>query len=229
MTYEEGAGFLVSSMTAYHGLVQLSNTRRGERVLVHAAAGGVGTATVQLAKYLGAQVFATAGTSEKISVARAQGADYAINYRSTDFAKEIQRITDSYGVDVVMDSVGGGVFGKSWSLLAEMGRYVLFGLSSLSGKGGLNPLKTAMTFARMVPIVPAALISSNKALLGFNLGTLKSKVEYFQESGGELIRLQAKGVLRPVIGKVFHFRDIVAAHHALQTRQTIGKVIVVVD
>jgi NADPH:quinone reductase-like Zn-dependent oxidoreductase len=215
-------------LTAYHGIVRLANIRRGEKLLVHAAAGGAGLATVQLGKHLGAEIFGTAGSEEKVELARKHGADHAINYNTHDFAEEIRRITNNYGVDVVMDAVGGLVYDKSWNLLAAMGRYILYGLAAIAGKGALNKLKAATVMSVMKPIFPAQLMSANKGIFGFNLGTLKGKEAYFKEATTELLQLYNLGALKPVIGRIFRFNDIVEAHRALQTRQTVGKVVVLV-
>jgi NADPH:quinone reductase-like Zn-dependent oxidoreductase len=226
MSFESAAAFPAATMTAYHGLVRLANLRRGEKLLVHAAAGGVGLATVQLGHFIGAEVFATAGSDEKLCVAREQGAGHLINYRSEDFAGEVLRVTHGYGVDVVMDSVGGAVFRKSWALLAEMGRYVLFGVASVAGTGGLNRWKALGVYTRMLPIFPGSLISANKGIFGFNLGTLTAKEHYFQEAMGEVLRFHHQGALRPVVGKTFAFADAVQAHRFLQSRQSTGKVVI---
>jgi synaptic vesicle membrane protein VAT-1 len=228
MTYEEGASFLVTYLSAYHGIVRLANTRKGEKLLVHAAAGGVGMATVQLAKHLGAEIFATAGTDEKVALVKQQGAHHVINYRTTEFASEVSRISNGHGVDVVMDSVGGEIFKKSWKLLAQMGRYILFGISAVTGKGALNPVKVAATYSQMKPISPPSLLGANKGIFGFNLGTLSGKESYFKEAATELLKLYDAGSLRPLVGKVFRFSQIVEAHRVLQTRQSVGKVVVVV-
>lgn len=229
MSYEEGASFVATSMTAYHGLVRLANLRKGERLLVHAAAGGVGLATIQLGRHLGAEIFATAGTDQKVALACAQGAHHGINYSRKDFAHEVRLLTGGEGVDVVMDSVGGTVFTRSWKLLAPMGRYVLLGVAAVTGKGGLNYVKAALVLASMVPIFPSMLISRNKAIMGFNLGTLKGKEAYFQEAAHEILRLHRLGVLKPLIGKVFPFERIAEAHRYLQMRQSVGKVVVRLD
>jgi len=227
MSFEQAAAFPVAFMTAYHGLIELSHLRGGERLLVHAAAGGVGTATVQLAKHLGAEVFATAGSREKLVVAGEAGASHVINYRSENFAQRVRSLTGGYGVDVVMDSVGGRVFRQSWSLLAGMGRYILYGLSDVSGPGRLSKLRALRVYAQMGLLVPAGLISKNKTISGFNLGTLLGKERYFEEAGRALLRLYAEGVLNPVIGRVFPFKEIVTAHTELQSGRTFGKVVVV--
>ncbi|HUI10065.1 MAG TPA: zinc-binding dehydrogenase [Bacteroidota bacterium] len=228
MTDQEAAAFLATGMSAYHGIVRLANLRKGEKLLIHAAAGGVGLASIQIAKHIGAEVFATAGSEEKLSLAGKFGADHLFNYRDTDFAEEIGRITGGYGVDVVMDSVGGEVFKKSWHLLAQMGRYILYGVSSVTGKGAINRLKAAAAFSLMRPIFPPSLMSVNKGIIGFNLGTLAGKEAYFSEAAKDILRYFDDGFLRPVIGRVFPFEQIVEAHAYLQTRQSTGKVVVLV-
>jgi len=229
MNYQEGAAFLATSLSAYHGIVRLANIRSGEKLLVHASAGGVGIATVQLGLSFGAEVFATAGTDEKVRLVKRLGAQHVINYNTEDFASEVERISDGYGVDVVMDSVGGEVFKKSWQLLAQMGRYVLFGVSAVTGKGALNRLKAASAFSSMRPIFPPSLISANKGIFGFNLGTLMGKAAYFREAVNDLLGWHERGVIKPLIGRVFPFEEIVEAHRYLQTRQSVGKVVVILE
>ena len=226
MTYEDAAAFLVTNLSAYHGIVRLANLRRGERLLVHAAAGGVGLAAVQIGKFLGAEVFGTAGTEQKTSLARTYGADHVFDYTKVDFEKRIRVLTRKYGIDVVMDSVGGEVFKKSWQLLAPMGRYVLYGVSAVTGKGAISRLKAAAVFSVMRPIFPPSLMSANKGIFGFNLGLLTDKDEYFHEAVTELLRWQAQGVLKTLIGRIFSFDEIVEAHRFLQGRESVGKVVV---
>jgi alcohol dehydrogenase len=127
-----------------------------------------------------------------------------------------------------MDSVGGDVFRKSWQILAQMGRYILFGLSAVVGKGSLSRLKVAAAYSMMKPIFPPSLISTNRGIYGFNLGTLTGKEGYFREAVNELMSYQERGVLRPLVGRTFPFDEIVDAHRYLQTRQSVGKVVVLV-
>lgn len=228
VSYEEGAATLVTFLTAYHGLVRLANIRKDEKLLIHAAAGGVGIATIQLAKHLGVEIFGTASTEEKLALARSHGAHHTINYLDQDFAAAIREATGGYGVDVVMDSVGGETFRKSWKLLAQMGRYVLYGVSAVTGKGALSKVKAATAFAHMRPIFPPHLMGINKGIFGFNLGTLVGKEAYMKEATREVLSLLEIGVLKPLIGSVYPFEEIVEAHRALQMRETVGKVIVTV-
>lgn len=228
VSFETAAAFPVVSMTAYHGLCRLGSLRPGERVLIHAAAGGVGTAAVQLAKHLGTTVFATVGSDAKMSVAAELGADLVVNYRKDDFGKVIRSNIGDKGIDLVFDSVGGPVFRTGWSLLSGMGRYILFGLSAVSGPGKLSVLRALSVYSRMGVILPWSLISSNKSLHGFNLGTLAGKETYLADAGSAIIDLLIKRVFRPVIGRRFSFDQIVTAHEELQRGRTTGKVVVVV-
>ena len=229
MSFEEGAAFLAVGVTAYHGLIRLANLRVGEKLLIHAAAGGVGLAAVQLGRFLGAEIFATAVSDMKLKCAQDYGAHHLFNYRTGDFAAEVRQLTSGYGVDVVMDSVGGKIFKKSWPLLAGMGRYVLFGLGAVAGPGGLSRLRAARVLSSMPPIFPTTLIGANKGITGFNLGTLIGKDEYLRSAVEELLKFYRKGALRPVVGRVFRFSEMTEAHYFLQTRQSVGKVVVSVE
>lgn len=229
MGYADGAAFVATGMTAYHGLVRLACLRPGERLLVHAAAGGVGLAVLQMGKGIGAEIFATAGTDEKVTIARRYGADHCVNYRTTDFEREVRHVAGPGGIDVVMDGVGGPVFRKGWRLLGSTGRYVLFGLSSVTGSRGLNRLRAAVTLAKMGTVLPATLLSVNKALFGFNLGTMRGQDQYLAEAAEEIVRWNARGLLRPVVGRTFPFERVAEAHAYLQTGRSYGKVVVLND
>ncbi len=229
MSYVEAAALVVTSMTAYHGLVSLAQLRKGERLIVHAAAGGVGIATLQLGRHLGAEIFATVGSDSKMSVALAHGAHHVVNYSTRSFSAFVREHVGDAGVDVVMDSVGGKVFRPGWKLLAPMGRYVLYGTGAVAGPGGFNYLKAATVLASMSAVAPWRLVSTNKALIGFNLGTIHGKDAYLREAAAAVLRLQREGIFRPLIGKTFAFEQIAEAHRFLQSRQSVGKVVVVVN
>lgn len=226
MSFEEGAAFLVNYLSAYHGIGTLAHLRKGEKFLIHAAAGGVGLASVQLAKSIGAEIFATASSEEKLSLAHSQGADHLINYQTQDFAERIKQITNGYGVDVVMDAVAGKVFKPSYRLLAPMGRYVIYGVASIASERRLNPFRMLSQMFAMPLIFPLTLMRRNIGIFGFNLGLLSKKGEYLNECGRHLLELYERGAIKPVIGKVFPFEKIGEAHYHLQSRHSTGKVVV---
>jgi NADPH2:quinone reductase len=130
MSFEEAAGLPIVYPTSYAGLVFRAGLRAGETVLVHAAAGGVGIAAVQIAKALGARVIATAGGAEKLAVAREAGADELIDYRADDWVEAVKRATGGRGADVIYDSVGGDVTDKSLKCIAWNGRLLVIGFAS---------------------------------------------------------------------------------------------------
>lgn len=226
--FEHGAALGVSYFTAYHGLITLANLQKGEKLLQHAAAGSVGTAAIQLAKLRGAEIFATASSSQKLEVARKEGADHLINYEEEDFVDVVRQTTKGYGVDVVMDSVGGTTFRKSWKLLAPVGRYVLYGFAGVTNRRGIGKLTALKEFALIPLVYPPGLLQRNVGLLCFNLFFLTHKVEYFTRLSRTLLKLYAEKKIRPVVGKTFSFDNIAEAHAYLQSRQSYGKVVVLV-
>jgi len=210
MTFEEAAAFPIVFLTAYHALKSFGRLRQGESVLIHAAAGGVGTAAVQLAKVWGARVFATAGSDEKLSRVKGLGADEVLNYRTADFAEAVRRWTGGKGVDVILESVGGEVFEKSLRSLARDGRLVAIGFSS-----GVQP-----------QLQLGLLVMNGLSVLGLHIGVMTLKrPELISASARELIELLAKGRIKPVVGHVFPLRDAAEAHRILEGRGSYGKLV----
>ncbi|MCX6143950.1 MAG: zinc-binding dehydrogenase [Ignavibacteriales bacterium] len=228
MSFEDAAAFGVASLTAYHGLVTLAHLMRGERLLIHAAAGGVGTAALQIARHLGATIFATVGSEAKRKIVEELGAKVVINYSRDDFAAVLRNETKGEGLDVIFDSVGGRLMRKGWKLLAPMGRYVLFGFAAVANDRGVNKFR-ALQEAMSVPLIyPPSLVTKNVSLMGFNLYFLAQKTKYLRTVMEQLLRWYAKGILRPVVGSVFPFDKIAEAQAFLQSRKSVGKVVVTV-
>jgi len=228
MNFEEAAAIGVVSLTAYHALVTLGHLRRGEKVLIHAAAGGVGIAAIQIARHLGADIFATASTDEKLALARSHGAAHLLNYAHTDFAEAIRKETNGYGVDIVLDSVGGDVFRKGWNLLPPMGRYVLYGFSAATRAKSFSRMKALKEILAAPILFPHTLLSRNVSLSCFNLMYLTEKAEYLRNAFRIILDWHANGILRPVIGARFPFEKIADAQALLQSRNSTGKIIVTV-
>jgi NADPH:quinone reductase-like Zn-dependent oxidoreductase len=228
MSFKEAAALGVAYLTAYHGLITLGQMKKGESLLLHAAAGGVGTAALQIARHLGVRVYATVGSHSKIQTAREQGAAVVINYADENFAEIVRRESNGQGVDVILDSVGGKVFRKGWRLLRPMGRYVLYGFAAAAGPKGVPKLKALVECASFPLIYPPSIVPRNVTLSGFNLYFLFDKTDYLQQAMRKLLAWYDKGVLRPVIGAVYPFEKIQEAHQFLQSRQSIGKIVVTV-
>jgi NADPH2:quinone reductase len=211
ISFADAASIPVIFLTAYHMLKTLAPLRAGETVLIHAAASGVGTAAVQLAKIWGAKVIATASMDEKLDLVRYLGADHCINYTKQDFVKETLRLTDDIGVDRVLECVGGDVLLNSFTALAPGGRLMIYGRAS----GNLPPLPPEQIFAK------------NLQIYGLNIGGKPWPQAVHRAALDEILQLMAQGKVRPVISKIFSMPDVAEAHRYLSNRQTMGKVILV--
>jgi NADPH2:quinone reductase len=216
---------------AWLGLFDRAALQAGESVLIHAAAGGSGSAAVQLAKWAGARVFATAGTDEKLALCRELGADVAINYTTDDFAEVVLRETEQRGVDVVFDNVGDAVWASSIKCTAYNGRYVMMGAAS-------DKKKVDEPF-----IVPRQVIAANIKLCGALLAYATPEVAAFvkqavgynfasRELGEQIMAsildLVQRGDVRTVIGAVVGFEELPGAIDAMAKRATTGRTIVLV-
>ncbi len=212
--------------TAYYAAYEATNLFPGDRVLVNAAAGGVGTALVQLAKLKGCEVFGTAGSDDKMPHMRKIGVDHAINYRTSDFGAEIRRILNGKTLDVAFDSLGGKTYKTSNSLLGSGGRMVSFGVAEVSGrKGGIfNMLKLAIDFGLMHPI---SLLTKSRAAIGVNMLRLADdKPQVLSRCLKAVVQLAAEGKLQPQVAAVYDPDRVAEAHQVLEGRTSIGKIIV---
>ena len=200
-SYEEGASFLMAFLTAYIPLTRQVRLERGQTVLVHAGAGGVGGAAIQLAKHFGSRVVATAGSEEKRAFAREHGADEVFAY--DEFGEHVR-------ADVVLDPVGGALVAESHKVLRPLGAHVLLGFA-----GGW-----------WEPVDPALLVGRNVSLVGFYLGRLmRHAPDVVQAATAELITLWAQGAVRPVVGSTFALADAGEAHRLIEERKHVGKVV----
>jgi NADPH:quinone reductase-like Zn-dependent oxidoreductase len=224
-SYEEGAAFPVNYATAYAGLVHYGALRKGERVLLHAAAGGVGIAATQIAKLVGAEVFGTASASKHEAI-REIGVDHPIDYRSRDFVTEVRRVTgDKECLDLVMDAIGGRSFAKSFSLLRPGGRLVCFGASGLVSGDRRNVPGAILRLVQTPWFHPLRLSSQSKAVLGLNMLRLWDSKGSLDEWIDPLQQWVEAGKLRPVVAKAFPLEEGAAAHRFIQERQNVGKVV----
>jgi NADPH:quinone reductase-like Zn-dependent oxidoreductase len=227
MSYEEGAAIPVNYLTAYQMLVQMGSVKRGERVLVHSAAGGVGLAAVDVCKIFGAEVIGTASAS-KHEMLRERGVRSTIDYRKDDYEGEVARLTGGKGVHIVLDAMGGEHWRKGYRCLAPTGRLVMFGFSSAAtGKGRsiLSALKALAKTPFFTP--PMRLINDNKALIGVNVGHLWNEPEIVKEWLEQILVWYADGKIHPTVGARFPLAETAKAHHFIQDRKNIGKVVLV--
>jgi NADPH:quinone reductase-like Zn-dependent oxidoreductase len=224
-SFEEGAAFPVNYATAYAGLCRYGALRSDERVLLHAAAGGVGIAGTQIAKQVGAEVFGTASASKHETV-RGFGVDHPIDYRSEDFVKAVRRITgEREALDLVMDAVGGSSFRKSFSLLRPGGRLVCFGASSLVSGEKRNIPRAVKGVLETPWFNPMRLMPVSKGVIGLNMLSLwdaKGSLDDYIEPLSAWIE---QGALKPVVAESFPLERGPDAHRFIQERKNVGKVV----
>lgn len=212
MDLTAAAALPLQGLTAYHTLHTSARMQPGETVVVNAAAGGVGTLAVQLAKLGGAgKVIAAAGSAEKLALARSLGADEGINYVTDDLAAQVRALTDGKGADIILESVGGQVFNRSLASLALFGRLVTFGQAS--GQPGT--------------VETGRLMQRNASLIGFWLAILPNRmmVEGMQALMGYL----ASGQLRVVVGATYPLADAARAQADLESRHATGKLVLTME
>jgi len=211
LSFEEAAGFPVQFLTARNCLHEWGELEDGESVLIHAAAGGVGTAAVQIASAAGAEVFGTASTPEKLHKAASLGCDHPINYEEEDFVEVVREQTD-HGVDLVLDGIGGETTERSLEALKQFGRMVVYGAAS--GRPG-QPSTDDILFA-------------NQRIIGYHLGrAVQLQPMKVLSAVPELSNLLAEGELQVQYDRSFGLEDAAKAHEYIEDRQSMGKVVLV--
>ena len=210
VTDEQALCMLVQGTTAWHLLKTMGHIKPGESVVVHAAAGGVGTIAIQLAKLWGAKIIAVTSSSEKSALATSLGADAVVDANASDLAKAIREANGGKRVDIVLEMVGGTTFDQSMLALADFGRMLTFGMAS----------RTAPT-----PVHPGSLMHGSKTISGFWLANCFGKKELMNDVIEELFGLIVAGKLKPVIGSTYPLAQATEAHRLMLSRGTTGKVV----
>jgi NADPH:quinone reductase-like Zn-dependent oxidoreductase len=228
LTFEQGASFPVYYSTAYAALVIMGGLAADERVLIHAAAGGVGIAATQIAKAIGAEIFGTASPSKHDAIL-AQGVDHAIDYREKDFAAEAMQITGGTGLDVIIDAVGPSSFKKDYEILRPGGRLIMYGLSEVQTGDKRNIPAVLKSLAKMpLATMPwwksLQIMQENKGVFGLNM------LKWWDDEGLDraLDPLEAglvDGSYLPVVAEAFPFDRAADAHRFIAERKNIGKVV----
>jgi NADPH2:quinone reductase len=212
MTDEKAASLYLTYQTGYVGLHRRANIAAGDWVLVHAGAGGVGTAAIQLAKAAGAKVIATAGGARKTEVCTSLGADHVIDYTSEDFVPIVKEVTGGHGADIVYDPVGGDVFDKSTKCIAFEGRLVVVGFTS----------------GRIPEARANHLLVKNYSVVGLHWGLYrKYEPAIYGQVHDELVKLVESGAVDPLVGAVHPLDEAPQALMKLASRDTVGKVVLV--
>jgi synaptic vesicle membrane protein VAT-1 len=224
MSFEEAAAIPVNYLTAYHMLFRVAAVRPGERVLVHMAAGGVGTAVLQLCRTVDdLEVFGTASAA-KHDVLRAEGCAHPIDYRTTDYAAEVRRLTGGEGVDIVLDPLGGNDWRKGLKLLRPVGRLVAYGFANLAD-GRRRPARLAAQVAGIPLLTPLQLMNHNRTVSGVNIGRMWGQIAILREELQAVLTLWDEGKIKPRVDMSYPFTQAADAHRRILLRQNIGKVL----
>ena len=223
-SFAEGAAMPVAYLTAYAGLVRYGGLRAGERVLIQAAAGGVGIAATQVAKLTGAEVYGTASPTKHETIA-SLGVDHPVDY---DFVPAVRRLTgERRPLDVAFDAIGGSSFRKSFSLLRPGGRLVCYGASQVQGGERRSPLHAARVLARMPRFGALKLMRESKSVIGLNMLALWDASQTLDEHIGPLTEWIERDAIRPVVAREFPLDEGAEAHRYIHERRNIGKVVLV--
>ncbi len=226
LSFEKAAAIPVTYLTAWIMLVHLGNVRKGDKVLVHAAAGGVGQAALQICRWRGAEVIGTASAGKHARL-KEQGCAHCIDYTSQDFEAEVKRITNGRGVDIVLDAVGGESFSKSYRSLASLGRLYLFGVSSFAPGTKMSIVSALAGLWKMPKFKPIPLMNDNRGVMGVNMGHLWDRGPELKAMLAEIVDLVIKGTLDPVVDRTFPFAKAGDAHAHIQARGNFGKVLLI--
>lgn len=221
----ENAAVAVNYLTAWVALMEMARLRPTDRVLVTAAAGGVGTAAVQIAARFGCAVIGLAGSDAKLDQIRTLGAEAAVNYRNSGFEARLRQAAGPGGFDVVLEVVGGEVFRAVWPVLAPFGRVVVAGFASLALQRW-NPLSWLRTWRDLPRADIRSLAPASAGLMATHIGYLLDDPPRLARVWGELMAFVAAYEIRPVVGATFSFDDMAAAHRHMESRHSVGKIVV---
>ena len=211
LTMVEAAALPETFFTVWSNLVRRANLKNGEVLLVHGGSSGIGTAAIQIARSLGARVFATAGSDEKCRACEQLGAERAVNYRSEDFVDVIREATDGHGADVILDMVGGDYVGRNIELAARDGRIV--NIAFLAG---------AKVQVNMLPVMLKRLVLTGSTLRP-EPAAVKAAIASDLEK--QVWPLLAEGKVRPLIAATFALEDVADAHRLMESSSHIGKIV----
>jgi len=228
-SFEQGAAFPVNYGTAYAALVVVGSLREGTRVLIHAAAGGVGIAATQIARNAGAEIYGTASPSKHDAI-RAQGVAHPIDYRGQDFEAEVRRLTAGEGVDLIIDALGPTSFRKDYRLLRPGGRLVMYGISEASTESGRSVPAMLRALTKMpLATIPwwksLALMNENKGIFGLNMLKWWEREGSLDRVTEPLMADFEAGRLEPVVAESFSFERAGEAHQFIAERRNVGKVV----
>ena len=225
MSFEHGAALPVNYLTAYHMLFRVGRLLPGEQVLVHMAAGGVGTAVLQLCRTVEGVVTYGTASARKHDYVREHGCAHPIDYRTADYVEEVRRLTDGRGVDMVLDALGGKDWQKGYGLLRPAGQLILFGLAN-TNTGGARILFHVLKVLLQVPKWRGRqLLDENKGVAGVNIGHLWDEIEMLRAEIDALMDLYRAEKIAPHVHEVFPFERAADAFGEIEHGRNVGKVL----
>lgn len=227
-TMERAAVFPTTHLTAWYALCALTRPRPGQRVLVHSAAGGVGTAALRICEHLGCTTIGVVGSAHKVSAAREAGADFVIDRSSEDLWKAVERIAPR-GADIVLESTGVATLSASYNHLAPAGYLVIFGLASMLPRDGkrINWPLLAWNWLRLPRFNPISMLDGNKSVCAFNLSYLFDQQDTLKQAMSTLREWAAAGALPAPPVSTYSLANAAAAHRDLESGKTIGKLVLI--
>jgi len=220
LTFEQGAAIPVNYGTAWMGLVGFGSLRPGERVLIHAAAGGVGIAATQLAKRQGAEVYGTSSPGKHARISEL-GVDHPLDYTTAGWERGLPPF------DLIMDAIGGKSLRRSYDLLGPGGRLIAFGASALVSGERRSPVSALRTVLRMPRFNLIKQMSASKAVIGLNMYTLSQDERRRAQVSAALREMLDDGTIDPVVAGSFSFEEAGAAQNMITERRNVGKVVLV--
>jgi NADPH:quinone reductase-like Zn-dependent oxidoreductase len=218
LTFEQGAAIPVNYGTAWMGLVGFGSLRPGERVLIHAAAGGVGIAATQVAKRQGAEVYGTSSPGKHARISEL-GVDHPLDYTTAGWERNLPQF------DLIMDAIGGKSLRRSYELLGGGGRLIAFGASGVVSGERRNPIAALRTALRMPRFNLIKQMSASKTVIGLNMYTLSQDERRRAQVSAALRELLDDGTVNPVVAGSFSFEEAGAAHNMITERRNVGKVV----
>lgn len=226
LSITKAAALATQYCTAYYAAYECTNLFEGYRVLIHASAGGVGTALTQLSKLKGCTVFGTTGSDSKFEYLKNNGVDFPINYIKTDYEKELLKLSGGQKLDVAFNSVGGSTFKKDLKLLEKGGKSIIYGAAERSGKKG-GPLATLGLAWNFGIFSPIQLLMNSQGIIGINMLRIADhKPLVLKRCLEEVVRMTEEGILNPEEGGTFDIQQISEAHAYLESRKSTGKIAV---
>lgn len=227
LSFVDAAAMPVNYLTAYQMLFRIRRIAPGDHVLIHAAAGGVGTAVLQLCKTVeGVTTYGTA-SAKKHDYVREHGCDHPIDYRTQDYVKVIGELTGGRGVDLVCDALGGEDWAKGYSILRPSGLLICFGFANAQVQGKRNLFRVVGQFLKIPKFKALDLMSDNRGVVGLDLGSLWEHTELIQDGLERVAALHAEGAIAPHVDRTFTFAEGAEAHRYIEGGKNRGKVVFV--